>query len=266
MTRLLGRLGLGDSLPVRMGRRFFRPDGFVNVRVGGLVLHVPDAFLAHYVRGEYEPLTADWVRRSSRRGMVAVDVGAHIGYFTLLLARLAGPEGRVYAVEPAADNLAFLERNVTANGLRTVTIVPVAAGAGRGPRALVLTGSSDSHGFYAHPLAPTEGSIEVSEMPLDELVPYPVDLVKIDVEGAEPEVLAGMPRLLDSPGLRLVVEWNPACLRAAGHDPAGLPASLRALGFEVVVADERARRLRRPAEIDPAAVDESWYGNLLCSR
>lgn len=278
--RLLDRLGLGRSRLVRRlagaaRRRFFSEQPglprSVRVRTNGLVLEVPERFLPHYVHRRYEPLTSRWLRGTVAPGMRVADVGAHIGYFSLLLATLVGEGGEVYAVEPAEENLRFLERNLAANRLTNVSVLPVAAGTKRRRRRFNLTGSSDSHGFYDHPFTSTAETCEVAEVPLDELLAAPVDLVKIDVEGAELEVLAGMSRLLEeTPELRLVVEWNPACLRAAGYEPQRLPLELESHGFQLSLLDERAGRARAVQEVLTAlregAIDSAWYGNLVCTR
>lgn len=278
--RLLDRVGLGDRPAARRLARAARGFFFaeepgagrsVRVRVDGLVLHLPERFLPHYVHREYEPLTSRWLRAAARPGMRVADVGAHIGYFSLLLARLVGERGHVYAVEPAEENVRFLERNLAANGLGNVTLLPVAAGSERRRRTFRLTGSSDSHGFYDHPLAETAATLDIDEAPLDDLIAGPVDIVKIDVEGAELEVLGGMRRLLEeSPTVRLVVEWNPACLRAAGHDPGRLPLELRERGFKLTVLDERTASGRAVEEIlselERETLDPVWYGNLVCTR
>lgn len=280
--RLLDRLGLGDNRAVRRLRRAARGVFFsqepepgagrsVRVRVDGLTLELPERFLPQHVHHEYEPLTTRWLREATRPGMRVADVGAHIGYFSLLLGRLVGERGHVYAVEPADENIRFLERNLTANRAGNVTLLRVAAGKESRRRTFRLSDSSDSHGFYEHPFAAAGTTLEVDEAPLDDLIEGPVDIVKVDVEGAELEVLAGMRRLLqDSPAVRLVIEWNPACLRAAGHDPSRLPLELRERGFELTVLDERTGSARDVegilSELEQGTLDTHWYANLVCIR
>jgi FkbM family methyltransferase len=276
---LLARVGLWRLAPVRVlarvgRRRLFGVAGAeraIRVRAHGLILQVPAPFVSHYVRDEYEPLTVDWLRGVVAPGMRVADVGAHIGYFSLLLSQLVGESGTVHAVEPAEENVRFLEQNVAANRLRNVEVIAAAAGAVSRRRTLIVTGSSDSHGFYEHPRTAAAATIEVDEVPLDELFGGSLDFAKIDVEGAELEVLLGMERLIDeSPDLRLVVEWNPQCLHAAGRDAFELPRLLRRQGFDLTVVDDRARRRATVenvlADLEAGRLPSDWYGNLLCSR
>src|SRR5205814_1290703 len=133
---------------------------------------------------EYEPVTTRALISRLRPGARVVDVGAHIGYYTCLTARAVGAGGVVHAIEPAPENVEVLRRNVELNALPQVTIHPVAASATAETRTFRLTHSSDSHGFYGHPLAHDVGSIDVPAVPLDDVVEPPVTAIKVDVEGA----------------------------------------------------------------------------------
>jgi len=239
---------------------------------GGLRLHVPPRFLHHHVFQEYEPVTRRTFLRHLRRGMVVVDVGAHIGYYTVVAARRVGDAGRVHAVEPSPENLALLRDNLSLNGLTNVAIHAVAAGTQRRGRRFHLTESSDSSGFHSHPLTPTVRTTEVMETPLDELVDGRVHALKIDVEGSEIDVLRGSRRILaDNPAIHLFVEWNPACMKSAGLEPAELPRYLRGCGFRrLVVLDDGERRVGSLADalarIDAGAAPDTWYANLWATR
>lgn len=203
--------------------------------------------------------------------MVVVDVGANIGYYTLLAAREVGITGVIHAVEPCEENLGFLRKNVNSNELDNVLIHTCAAGRDSRRRGFHITGSSDSHGFYHHPYTETIETVEVAQAPLDNLVEGKVDLVKIDVEGAEIEVLEGMKRIIaENPELVLILEWNPACIRNAGHDPLVLPDHLNELGFNVQVLDDLAKRTYALEDVSAAVqsgqVPHFWYVNLLARR
>ena len=202
-----------------------------------------------------------------RPGATVVDVGANIGYNAIYAARHVGPSGRVIAVEPAADNLAVLERNIAASGLRNVSVARVAAGSGRGSRDFFLRGDiSAVNSFFPESCySAVTGVVQVPVAPVDDLVEGEADLVKIDVEGAELDVLAGMSRLLRNPRLTLIVEWHPALQEAAGYDAEALPRWLIDRGFSLRAASHlsvrrigaaalprlasRLRRAARPVEL-----------------
>jgi FkbM family methyltransferase len=202
--------------------------------------------------------------------MVVVDVGANIGYHTLLAAEQVGGAGHVWSVEPAEGNLGFLRHNIELNGFENVTILPHAAGARRSLRRFLLRSDSGHHGFHAHPTDGTVEEVEIEEVPLDDLIRAPVDLVKLDVEGSEIEALEGMRRLLtDSPTVRILVEWNPPMLAAAGLAPNALPDWLRDAGFDLSVVNEEPIGRSRPPLLRPfdaSALDLQTEHNLLAAR
>jgi FkbM family methyltransferase len=244
----------------------------VDVKVSGFRMRLPPRFVEPFVFDRYEPVTDAHLADALRPGMVVLDIGAHVGYYTLVAARAVGPSGKVHAFEPCAETLSLLRTNVRANGFANVEIHPFAAGSGDSKRTLHVTGSSDSHGLFPHPLTETVRTTEVRTVRAAQVIQGRVDLVKIDVEGAEFEVLDGMRDLVSSedPSV-LVIEWNPACLRNAGQDPLELPRCLAELGFtNISVLDDRRRLVRSVSdtqeEIDSGSPPPWWYVNLWATR
>jgi FkbM family methyltransferase len=183
---------------------------------------------------------------SLSKGMTVIDVGANVGYYTLVAARVVGPKGTVHAIEPCDTNLAFLTRNLRLSGLRNVQLHACAADAKRARRSFHVTDSAFDHGFYSHPIAKTTRETAVDTVPVDDLVQSPVHVVKIDVEGAEIDVLNGMTRIMrENTHLSLFVEWSPWCMRQAGREAGELPERLREFGFrDICVVDDLAGRER----------------------
>ena len=197
-----------------------------------------------------------------RPGGRAVDVGANIGYNTIYMARLVGASGRVAAIEPAEDNLRLLRENVAANRLDNVTVHGAAAGRANELRDLYLRGdvSAVNSLFPDSMYADVTGIERVRVAPLDELVDFDADLVKIDVEGAELDVLAGMPRLLRKPGVLLLVEWHPRLQEAAGYPPDALPRALIEHGFRLETASHVRSAPLSPHDIDRSAARLHFAG------
>ena len=112
----------------------------------------------------------------------------------------------------------------------------------------------------------------MEQRPLDELIGGRVDAIKIDVEGAEIEVLEGMAEILRRNRALLVwAEWFPAGMRSAGRDPSELPQFLQACGFdEISVIDEGAKRIRTVSEanalICSGKLPREWYANIWAKR
>lgn len=243
----------------------------VRTRRYGVNLCLPRRFVNHYVFHNYEPVTRKALMGAVRPDGTFVDVGAHIGFYALLAAKKNGPSGKVHAVEPSEENLEYLRENLTLNGIVNVDVHPFAVGAVHEKRTFHLTGSSDSHGFYKHPLTETVREITVQCVPLDEIVSEKVELIKIDVEGAELEALEGMKRILaENRRLTLCIEWNPACMRNAGYEPLDLPAELLRQGFAIKVLDDTENRILSLDEarelVRSGAAPDTWYVNLWAER
>ena len=185
-----------------------------------------------------EPLTVDRFTRSLQPGMTVIDVGAFLAHFTLVAAQTVGPTGQVISLEANHRNHRSVARNVRDNGFDDrVEVIFGAAAAADGP----ITFFDDPRDPAQHSLVPRLAEqatpVEVRGHRLDSLTDT-ADVIKSDAEGAEMEVLDGMPRLLESRP-ELFFEMNPAGLRRAGHEPRGLGERMVALGYRVTVINER---------------------------
>jgi len=202
--------------------------------------HPSPGFAGNLLEGCYEPGTKELLATLLRPGMIVLDVGAHVGYYTLLAARMVGPHGRVYAFEPEPENYALLAKNVALNGFSNVRLVPKAAMATSGTASLFISAQgNDRHSVFPNPRSlRRETSREVACVALDDFLQAegwpPVDLVKLDIEGAEPLALDGMGRLLaQAAGPKLIVEFAPETLQNGGTSPQGFLEKLNTLGLAV---------------------------------
>src|SRR3954468_7064612 len=182
--------------------------------------------------GVFEPRESAILADLLSPGSVFVDVGAHVGWFTTLAARMVGPAGRVFAFEPFPANAALLRRNVALNGLENVRFTQaVVSGAGGTARVGVQPGS-DSGSVTAGERA-AERMVEVEAVTLDESVPDDarIALLKIDVEGFEHHVLDGATATLARTGA-VLIELNRSALDANGTSPEEIAGRLRDAGFD----------------------------------
>lgn len=236
------------------------------VELDGLRLWLPPELLPTYLIEDYEPEMRRWLDDLLRPGMVVADVGANIGYISLFAARRVGPSGRVVAVEPGPDNLSFLRRNVEANRMPWIEIIPCAAGAVKKRDTLYLGTIGTTHSL--HGATPGARTLTIDVAALDEIVPGRLDLAKIDAEGSELDVLAGMSRLLaDNPDLRLILEWSPHRLIETGRSPDAIPVWLREHRFRVTVIEDESwdlPALMRLARRQPKG--RPWPVNLLAEQ
>jgi FkbM family methyltransferase len=161
-----------------------------------------------------------------------IDVGANIGYFSCLMAKLAGPSGKVLAIEPEPQNLKLLEQNIGLNHLSNVLVQSCALGANEGSAMLGLYKPSN-RGRHSLLDSNAKSRIKVPVRTLDDVVRNSGtnvtswSLAKIDVEGYESFVIEGAKETL--PRIEtLVMEFSPALLKKAGADPAAILSVLTA--------------------------------------
>ncbi len=196
-------------VPLRRLRNRFSPP---RIRTGpgtGLAFD-PGPSNPDYATGDNELPVQEAFATHVRRGDVVFDIGANVGFFTVLAARLVGPEGHVYAFEPVPENVAVLRRNLALNDLRNVTVVERAITDHVGEATMIIAGYAGGHGLDTSPPPDATGSMTVAASTVDALVASgevpPPRFVKIDVEGAELEVLRGMVDTLEQHDLTLICE------------------------------------------------------------
>jgi FkbM family methyltransferase len=191
------------------------------------------------LRGRYERDEIAFVQRMVKRGDTAIDVGAHIGFFTMQMAAMAGAEGHVYAFEPLDSNASLLEASIEENGFGgRVVFQRAAVGASTGTATLTFPAETlNSGGAYLlrDGTAPLTGN-QTRQVPLvaldDVPIARPVRLIKMDVEGAEPRVLRGAARLLREDRPAILSELHPVQLdRASGASAADFLAQVQSIGY-----------------------------------
>jgi FkbM family methyltransferase len=192
--------------------------------------------------GTFEPYETRLVKKHLRPGMTFVDVGANVGYYTALAAmQVAGSGGRVIAFEPSPYAFDKLNSMVLKNKLEQVTAVRAGLSdkAGRGRLYLGVGFKNHSPTMVAHDnAAVTEITVLSLDDEVERLGIERIDLIKIDVEGHEPKVLAGAKRLLREGRIRMILcEFNEHWLCKSGSSPSRLADTLREAGF--VEADQK---------------------------
>jgi len=245
---------LGDSLRADV-------DG---LRLTGSIEH--RGYLAGLRDGAIEKLQADTFRSAVAPGMTVVDAGAFLGWYSMLAGRAVGPGGRVHAFEPDPGNLRRLRRNIALNRLSgTVTAIDKALSDSSGPQELhVVEGEPSQNSLFLALPESVERTVDCVRLDAYLGGDGAVDVLKIDVEGAEVKVLRGMGPLLatDRP-MTIFVECLPKALHAAGDSPAELGLHLAEAGFSIDLIDEETERLVPYPADEMAAIG---YGNFVCRR
>lgn len=168
--------------------------------------------------------------------MVVVDIGAHVGYYTKLFAKLAGPTGRVYAFEADPENYQLLVKNTAP--LKNVKIFPIALTDRVGPidfyESVIKSGC---HSLVLGAM-PDQRKISVPGSDLDSILAQSavarVDIIKMDIEGGEPLAIKGMSGVLaNNSALILVSELSSRRLKLSGVTPSAYLRSLAQFGFNL---------------------------------
>jgi FkbM family methyltransferase len=198
-------------------------------------------FAAEFRRlGGYEPATTAICRAVLHPGMVAIDVGANAGYFTVLFAELVEKHGLVLSFEPCSSVFDLLQRNVRMNGLQHVRIVRAAVSSSSGRLPLYYATSDEMHSLGRTRLT-TDLTETVETSTLDAYVERyklpRVDLVKIDVEGADLHVLEGAKTTLATHRPYVIVEASESST-SFGYQPQALSGLLEQHGYRVLAIDQ----------------------------
>ncbi len=212
--------------------------------------------------GLYEPPMSRILQHHLSKGGVAVDLGANWGFFTLLAAATVGITGAVLALEPDPRHFSALSRNIALNRFTHVMPMQVAAAGGDGRVSLVGFVETDTNRGVSRIGDRGSGTgdrvFDVAATSVDRLTAdrARVDVVKIDVEGAEDLVLEGMRDGLAARRYRaILLELHPELLRAKGVDPAALIARLCDHGYRGWTIDPAPEAYRRA--IDPAIAPDT---------
>lgn len=221
--------------------------------------------------GVYERSESDFFQGLLQPGMIVVDVGANVGCYTALAARGVGISGKVIAFEPDPENFSFLQETVRLNGFQNVVASSLALSdhAGEGKLFLAPDNKGD-HQIYdsgEHRNAHTIQLITLDTF-LHERNVARVDIIKIDVEGAEASVVRGMTQTMrGNPALRMIVEFWPYGLRNANEDPISVLQLLRSFRFTLATIDERGTTfVGDDLATFVARFPGKKYCNLYCSR
>lgn len=174
----------------------------------------------HVVSGHpYEPGISAVFNRYIKPGMTVVDIGANIGALTMLLASLVGPSGLVVAVEPNPENIRLLEASRRINQFEQVLVIEAAAGRQTGILALNVSYSNGTTGDLPESVTAVLASLPVPCFALDAILPKDrrMNLIKVDVEGAELNALIGLSEMIARDHPLIVSEFSPGALPGISH-------------------------------------------------
>ena len=193
------------------------------------------------MHGVWERFQTKLFKDLIHEGMVVVDIGAHIGYYTLLAAERVGKKGAVFAFEPDESNYDLLIKNIKQNEYSNVIPVKKAVTSSTGTVKLFLDArESGEHSIVGRKRG--QKAVLVDSVALDDFLnaDYAVNVIKMDIEGAEMAALLGMSKVMArSPKLVVFTEFYPGALERAGVSPADYFNELQRHGFNIYLIDEQ---------------------------
>ncbi len=247
----------------------------VELPEGTVVLNSNDPAVSGAIAfGAFEPYESEIFRQSVKEGMIVVDIGANIGYYTVIAAKLTGESGSVIAFEPAPENYSVLQQTIKANNFKNVSAHQLAVADRRGELSLNLYESNKGKHSLVKDSSTAKGfssSVRVQTVSLDEFLREHnidhVDLIKMDIEGAESIALLGMMETLEKAKF-LFLEFTPSAIRKAGHDPEKILLQILGFGFEIFAISERSRSLDPVVDNAPfiRSIPDTECANLYCKK
>jgi len=216
-------------------------------------------------KGRYEKNWTAWMQQSVGQGLHALDVGANVGYYTVLLATLVGPSGLVVACEPDPGNAALLRRTITENAFTHVRLVEAAVSDHSGRATLF----QDASWHGVHSLArdncvnQSDRSVDVETVTIDGLMAAAggrFDFLKMDAQGAEARILEGASGFLSQAHATVLMELWPHGLRTLGGSVEAVSAPFRRHGFSsfTFLPDKQWGPIDQPAIDAWAATLGTW--------
>ena len=255
----------------------WRPRQFkCRTRFGGRITgNTEDLIQRHlYYFGTWEPNISGWISANLRPGDCFVDIGANIGHYSLLASRIVGESGKVVAIEAAQWIHAILDRHVALNGRKNIRTVQVAASAERGvvklyPGGPGNIGKTTTVGRAVRD-SQDDQAVEVQALPMADILSddeiRQTRIIKIDVEGAELQVLRGLAPLLGRmrADLEVAMEISPSLMPDAEAAREEIFSVMQAAGFSAFVFDNDygvETYLRRGPGKRPVTLSDSTIGS-----
>ncbi len=219
----------------------------------------------------YEPNVTQFFQREVKKGDVVLDIGANIGYYTLIFAKGVGINGHVYAFEPEPQNFALLSKNASINSYKNVTLIQKAVYSVSKKIELFISkeNEGDHRTFNSHD---ARESLKVDALKLDEYFKgfnRALNFIKMDIQGSEYYALKGMVGLLKTnPKLVLVSEFWPYGMALSGIEPRAYIELILEMGFTIYYFNEKNGALQNTNIAELTRIPQGYRNQraLVCKR
>jgi 23S rRNA U2552 (ribose-2'-O)-methylase RlmE/FtsJ len=195
----------------------------------------------------YEPVETEIIKKNINKGDHVIDLGASVGYYTLLLAKLVGKNGKVYSFESNPEKISILEKNIHLNNYQNIILI----------QKFVSNKSTTNSGIQSIAL---DDYFQQSNS---------INLIKMDIEGAEVQAIEGMKQLLENnQNIKIITEFHTSELREEGADPKEFLNKLRQFGFSIFNINEKNKELEDVTYEDLLKnyPNKEVFTNLFCQR
>lgn len=220
--------------------------------------------------GVYENFEAILFEKEIRQGMTVLDMGANLGYYTVMFAHLVGPNGKVIAFEPDSQSLEVLKKNIEINEFNNVSYVEKALSDHTGFVKLYI--SVENRGDNRiYDTKEGRDWVEVEMVSLDDYLSkdMKIDLIKMDVQGAEALILSGMEQTIKRLcPLTIFTEFWPKAITETGKSPEGFLQKLIDLGFSLYLINDKKKCIEEITDIKEFTNNYKGreFANLICYK
>ncbi|MDH3618106.1 MAG: FkbM family methyltransferase [Nitrosopumilus sp.] len=248
-------------------------NGFTMTNQGfGIYLDPNDQIISRYIaiKKIWEPDETNFFNKSIDKGMTIIDIGANIGYFTLLFSKLVGDSGKVITFEPNPHSFKILKKNVQSNKIKNITLFSNAIGKSNHSTKLFLSKINSGDNRISEKIIETSDlqreSVDVDVVTLDDtLRNMSIDFLKIDAQGSEMNIIQGAKNIIkNNDQIKLIIEFWPIGLIAHDCKPIDFLYELKSLGLIIYDLDD----LTTEINIDKLSskYDGKSYTNLFCKK
>jgi len=226
-------------------------NGFGIKKIDGHIIYFDDKdeFLLNTLTNyeSSEKFVTQLIKKNVTKDMIAVNIGANVGYYTLLLARQVGTEGKVYSFEPFSPTVINLKKTIKKNGYNNVEIIPKAVSNNTRIDEITVT-PSVMYNIITSAETPYLKKIKINVISLDDFLSdknLKIDFIMMDAEGSEPYILDGMKQTIEhNPNLEIITEFNEFALTIAGTKGEDFYEKIRGFGFYVYNIDDTIQKVK----------------------
>jgi FkbM family methyltransferase len=224
------------------------------------------------INGIYEEFETKLIKKEVKEGDIVLDIGANIGYYTLIFAKLVGKNGKVFAFEPDPTNFSLLKKNVEINEYKNVVLIQKAVSDKSEKLDLYL--SDDNPGDHRiYDSGDSRKTIEIESIKLDEYFKNDnqiIDFVKMDIQGSEWKAVHGMEKILEqNKSVKIISEFWPFGLRRLGISPINYLRLLEKCGFKFYELNEKNKKLDSvniEELLEAYTIEKDNYTNIFCIK